>query len=163
TMPPSPRRTLLRGTNGTPRRAFPTSLFCRERPPWRSALLAPLILIVLALSLVVRTAALADEPEGRKMALLVGVKKYKKEELSDLKFTENDVTELAELLRQGGYRRVVVLTQKAGAADPDLLPTGENIRDSLRGLLKGLRPRDSVLLAFSGHGVQFQGEKEHYF
>jgi TPR repeat protein len=103
------------------------------------------------------------KPEGKKIALLVGVKKYKKEELSDLKYTENDVNRLAELLRRSGYQRVVVMTQRAGVEDPDLAPTGENIREVLMSLLKNLKPQDSVLLAFSGHGVQFKDGKDHYF
>jgi enterochelin esterase family protein len=102
-------------------------------------------------------------PAGKKVALLVGVRKYKKEELSDLKFTENDVNDLAALLRQNGYRRVVVLTQKNGANNPDLLPTGDNIREYLQTTLKNCQPEDTVLLSFSGHGVQFKEEKEHYF
>jgi TPR repeat protein len=104
-----------------------------------------------------------DKPEGRKVALLVGVKKYKKEELSDLRFPENDVVELAALLRQGGYQPVIVLTQTAGSQSPDLLPTGDNIREALTGLLSSLRPDDTALLAFSGHGVQFKEDADHYF
>src|SRR5262249_18626620 len=103
------------------------------------------------------------KPEGKKIALLVGVKKSKKDELSDLKYTENDVTRLAELLRRSGYQRVVVMTQREGVVDPDLAPTGDNIREVLTALLKNLRPQDSVLLAFSGHGVQYKDAKDHYF
>src|SRR5262249_24529974 len=60
------------------------------------------------------------KPEGKKVALLVGVKKYKKDQLSDLKFTENDVSDLASLLKLDGYHRVVLMTERAGADDPDL-------------------------------------------
>jgi hypothetical protein len=102
-----------------------------------------------------------DSTPGKKYALLIGVRKYKREELSDLKYTENDVEKLAKVLEKSGYRRVTVLTQKAG--DPDLLPTGENIREHFQAMLKGCKPEDTILLAFSGHGVQFKEEKEHYF
>src|SRR5262249_11788215 len=100
---------------------------------------------------------------GKRVALLVGVKKYKKDQLSDLKFTENDVNDLAEVLKLEGYRRVVLMTQRAGADDPDLLPTGNHIRETLRALAKGLQAEDTLLVALSGHGVQFPGDGEHYF
>jgi hypothetical protein len=78
-------------------------------------------------------------PEGKRVALLVGVKKYKKDELSDLKYPENDINDLASLLKLDGYRRVVVMTQRAGADDPDLLPAGDHIRESRAVLRKGSR------------------------
>src|SRR5437762_9316465 len=99
-----------------------------------------LLLASVALLLCCAPAPAQPKTEGRKVALLVGVKRYKKEELSDLKFTENDINDLANLLKQSGYRRVVVMTQKAAATEPDLLPTADNIRDNLTGLLKNLDP-----------------------
>jgi TPR repeat protein len=125
----------------------------------------PRRLLLASVALLLSCAPVLAQPraEGKKVALLVGVKRYKKEELSDLKYTENDVNDLAALLKQSGYRRVVVLTQKTGSTEPDLLPTAENIRENLSGLLKNLEAGDTVLVAFSGHGVQFPGEKEHYF
>src|SRR5262249_42588764 len=79
------------------------------------------------------------------------------------KYPENDINDLAEVLRDAGYKRVVVLTQSEGARNADQLPTARNIRDHLKSLLEGLRTEDTVLLAFSGHGVQFKGKQEHYF
>ena len=37
----------------------------------------------------------------------------------------------------------------------DLLPTRANILKFLREYLKGMRPTDSIVVAFAGHGVQF--------
>jgi uncharacterized protein (TIGR03067 family) len=50
----------------------------------------------------------------------------------------------------------------AGAVDLDLMPTGENIRRELKTLLKRAED-DTVLLAFSGHGVQLKESKQHHF
>jgi formylglycine-generating enzyme required for sulfatase activity len=111
-------------------------------------------------------AALAQENEpqaGRRYALLVGVRNYKKDQLKSLKYTENDVNDLAQVLKDAGYKRVVLLTQKEGDKNVDLLPTGANIRDQLKGLLEHRKPEDSILLAFSGHGVQFKDDPECYF
>jgi hypothetical protein len=100
---------------------------------------------------------------GRSYALLVGVKNYRKDELTSLKYTENDVATLAKVLKEQGYKRVVLMTQKEGADNEELLPTAGNIRDQVKALLEDRKEGDSVLIALSGHGVQFKGEKQHYF
>src|SRR5438128_2658580 len=114
----------------------------------------PRLLGVLALAALLPL--LAQEPKfavkGKKCALLVGVKQYKKGELTNLKYTENDVTDLAKLLEDAGYKVVLMTQTNAAASDLDLMPTGENIRRELMTLLK--REDDTVLLAFSGHGAQ---------
>jgi tetratricopeptide (TPR) repeat protein len=102
-------------------------------------------------------------PAGQRYALLVGVKQYDKAELRGLDYTENDVTALAELFKNAGYKRVVLLTQTRGAFEARYLPTAANIRRELKGLLEARRPDDTVVLAFAGHGVQFAGSDEPYF
>ncbi len=111
--------------------------------------------------------ALADEeaPAGKQYALLVGVRNYRKDELRRLEYAENDVNDLARVLKAAGYRRVILMTQgeAAAAGDDELLPTADNIRTQLKGLLEDRKPEDTVLVAFSGHGVQPRDKKEHYF
>ena len=106
-----------------------------------------------------------DAPAGRKYALLVGVRAYDKDQLRSLRFTENDVNGLAAVLKDAGYKRVVLMTQtEAGTSgDTTLLPNAKNIRRKLAAILDGLRADDSVLIAFSGHGVQFRDQKASYF
>ena len=58
------------------------------------------------------------------------------------------------MLRQAGYARVVLLTTQTGTADEKRRPTMANIQRELKGLLKGRTKRDTVLVAFSGHGLQ---------
>jgi TPR repeat protein len=109
------------------------------------------------------TNLLAAQATGRKIAVLVGVKQYRGDELSNLKYTENDVQALADVLKRSGYHRVVVMTQRGAVENAEMLPTAKNIRDVLTAQIKGLTAQDSILLGFSGHGVQFKGEKDQYF
>lgn len=106
----------------------------------------------------------ADAPApGHKLALLIAVRQYNKNELRPLQHTENDVNGLEKALKGAGYRRVVLMTQTLGAEETRYLPTGTNIRKELRGILADRREGDSVVIALSGHGVQFQGKDEHFF
>src|SRR5262245_47675675 len=69
---------------------------------------------------------------GKRYALLVGVKDYEHDKLSDLSYTENDVEELAKVLKAAGYADAVVLTTTRGKADAALRPTAKNIREQLK-------------------------------
>jgi uncharacterized caspase-like protein len=92
--------------------------------------------------------AQAQAARGKKYALLVGVKKYNHARLPDLYFTENDVTELAKLLRPAGYE-VTLLTDSQGQK-----PTAANIKAALAKLMKDRGKGDTVLVALAGHGLQ---------
>ncbi len=124
---------------------------------------APHVLAIVAL--LVAALAPAQDAAGRKYALLVGVRDYKGTDLSALKYTENDVHELADLLRRSKYRRVTLLTQKEGydRKNDDFFPTAENIRDGLKVTLADRQPADTVLVAFAGHGVQLKEPAGMYF
>src|SRR5262249_17786266 len=101
--------------------------------------------------------------KGQKYALLIGVRKYTSTELTPLEYTENDVRVLAGVLRGAGFKRVVLMTQKDGAEEPRYLPKAPNIRRELKTLLQNCKPRDTVIVAVCGHGVQFRGSDEPYF
>src|SRR5262245_2979185 len=75
--------------------------------------------------------ARAQPPQGKKYAILVGVKQYSHDSLRDLKHTENDVEELGKLLGDGGFDEVVLLTSSRGAKADASKPTAENIRKQL--------------------------------
>ena len=104
-----------------------------------------------------------QETVGRKYAILVGVKEYDRNQLKNLPFAENDVSEMAEILTQSGFRRVELLTQAEGAKKSRFLPLAKTIRETIAGVLEDREKDDLVLIAFAGHGVQFKGEKENYF
>jgi tetratricopeptide (TPR) repeat protein len=117
---------------------------------------------MLRTSLLVALLALAPAQAAR-YALLVGVRQYDRAELTPLNYPENDVAVLAEVLRVGGYRRVVLLTQTRGAFEERYRPTAKNIRRELKAFLDERTDGDTVLVAFCGHGVQLAGSDEPYF
>ena len=82
--------------------------------------------------------------------------------LNNLKFCENDVNGLAEVLRGQKYNRVIVLTRAEWKArdNDDLEPTAANIRDQLKAILEDRKEGDTVLLAFSGHGATQEGRQD---
>ena len=128
----------------------------------RTALLCgALVLAVTVLSCPSRANAAA--PEGEKYAVLIGVREYDKNELHDLNYAEDDITELAAVLREAGYKRVLLLTQTVGAKQARFLPLAANVRKVLKGVLEDRTEGDTVLIALAGHGVQFQGEDQSYF
>ncbi len=115
--------------------------------------------LVLVLWLLGGTLAQADQ-----YAFLVAVQDYGNE-LTQLRYTENDVNALADALKALGYpeENITRLTQGVGAKKLRYLPLGANIRKELALLLKGLAPEDSLVLGFSGHGVQFKGDATQYY
>jgi TPR repeat protein len=128
----------------------------------------PRALLSAAALLAAATAASAQNPirpPAGRYALLVGVRQYDKNELRDLPYAEPDVTELARVLRDAGYRpeNVVLMTQTAGAEYARSLPLAANVRKELRLLLRTRSRDDTVLVALAGHGVQFKGSDEQFF
>src|ERR1700686_1371662 len=101
-----------------------------------------LVAVGLALAALPQLGRAADAPQGRQYALLVGVRNYNKDELHSLPYTENDAMELGQVLRDAGYKRVVVMTQTEAAkeGDNELLPEGRHIRDQLDALLRDRQP-----------------------
>jgi hypothetical protein len=102
------------------------------------------------------------EERPRRIAVLVGVKAYNHAELPDLEFTERDVTELGNLLRQAGYE-VTLLTTTEGARDGRRKPTLANIRRELQNAFRNVTKQDTVLIGLAGHGLQPAGAKGSYF
>ena len=103
--------------------------------------------------------------DADQFAFLVGVKQYDKNELTDLKYTERDVNSLANVLYQQGFpaKNVVLLSQAKTVENRRWFPSAKNIRNEFDLLLTGLDREDTIIVAFSGHGVQFDGEKTNYF
>ena len=96
-------------------------------------------------------------PEGKKVALLIGVTDYERSShFPDLKYTENDVEKLAEILRSpaANFSTVRLLTNTRGKKNAADAPTAENINKALQALVVGRKPRDTVLIALSGHGIE---------
>ena len=108
---------------------------------------------------------LADEPkEGRRYALVVGVQNYEGTALGNLRYCDNDAAGLADALEKLGYHVTLMTRPEWKAKDrDDLLPTADNILDNLKAILLNRKRADTVLLAFSGHGVQLKKDGKMYF
>jgi formylglycine-generating enzyme required for sulfatase activity len=120
----------------------------------------PLGVVVALATLAVLPLVWAQPPAGKKYAVLVGVNRYQHDQLKKLSYAEADVADLADLLRKAGYQ-VTLLT--GSAQDEGLLPTKQNIERRMRQVLDGCREGDTVVLAFSGHGLQFEGKDDCFF
>lgn len=95
--------------------------------------------------------------ESKKYALLIGVNKYEHGKLLKLEYAVNDATELRDVLKEAGYE-TTLLTDESGVK-----PTGAAIVKSVGDILRKSRAGDTVVFAFAGHGVQFEGDKDSYF
>jgi len=112
---------------------------------------------LLAFGLVAR----ADEPKSHeRYALLVGVNEYEHNKLKPLHFAENDASALSVVLKSAQYH-VTLLTTKS--ASSELKPTKLNIEKQLGQILKECHKGDTIVIAFSGHGLQFEGEADAFF
>jgi len=110
----------------------------------------PLVVLVLA-----SAAALGQQPpEPQRFALLVGVNEYDHEELKKLQFAENDVNELGDVLKKGGYE-VTRLTGKDA--------TKKAVEEKLLAITKAFPKNGVLIVAFAGHGLQFEGDTDNYF
>ena len=105
--------------------------------------------------------ALSAVPAERRRALLIGIDDYPPvgESWNDLTCCAKDARDLAAALEEyAGYlpENIVLMTFEQGddMNDP-LAPTGENIKKRLSKMASELRPSDSLLFAFCGHGVAF--------
>jgi formylglycine-generating enzyme required for sulfatase activity len=106
--------------------------------------------------------SLAQETAGKRHALLVGVNEYQHAKLPPLKYAVNDVTELGKVLSAAGYD-VTLLTDDAGKKDEKLAPTKASIERHLREIARRCKKGDTLVLALTGHGLQFGGQKDAYY
>lgn len=84
---------------------------------------------------------------------------------SSLRYAEQDVHTLADLYTKAGVpsRNILLMTHRTAASDPNLIPRSDLIRANFEQFLKKPSSQDSIIVGFSGHGVQFKGEEFGYF
>lgn len=110
--------------------------------------------------------ATVPRTRGERFAFLVGVRSYRFPDGSiDLEYTEADVDELSRMLLKQGVPRqnIRLLTQWSEADNPELAPTGANIRRQLKKLLVDCIPDDSVLVAVTGMGGESGAERTYCY
>lgn len=84
---------------------------------------------------------------GAKLALVIGNSDY--QSANTLPNPKNDASELANLLRQEGFRLV--------GDGPQVDLTIAKMEELLRATYSEARPSDSLFVFYAGHGVQFRG------
>lgn len=109
----------------------------------------------------------ANSAEGR-YAFLVGVENYEPTELPDLDWAVDDIEGIGKALKNLGF---LVVSMTSNDTIPSRHPSNrDDIVDQLDTFLNNLSKDDTVVVAFSGHGVQLKtdasdpaGVKELYF
>ncbi len=120
-----------------------------------------LLLIVVAL---LSPAAARAGGGGTSYAFLVGCGNYRKTEFHQLPFTGNDVLGLRDALVQTGFAPENVFVLYDRTPEPErFLPIRAHILQELDLLLGGMKATDTLVVALSGHGLQYKGEPVSYF
>jgi len=92
---------------------------------------------------------------GQNWALLIGIDKYQRPEVPALVGAANDARALRDaLIQYGGVAAEHVFVLTSDASDPNSLPTRNNIAFRLGWLSQQVRPGDSLIVFYSGHGFQ---------
>ncbi len=102
-------------------------------------------------------AALAAPAASRRIALLVGVADYLDGSILKLKTSRRDAQDMAITLQSLAWDKVIVLTDDADARSPSF-PTRGNIEKQAALISELVGKNDTILLFFSGHGANQQGE-----
>ncbi len=103
---------------------------------------------------------------GDNYAFLVAVGDYDVKQFKPLAYTRNDVLEFAKALTDSGFKseNIVLMHDVLKTLKSQrYLPQAEKIRKEFDLLLSGVDEGDSVIVAFAGHGVQFEGDDRNFF
>lgn len=98
------------------------------------------------------------EATGRKWAVVIGIDRYQNPGVTPLKYAEADARTLADaLVKYGGFQPndvFVLTTDKTGYE----FPTRTNVAFRFDYLIKSMGPNDTLVVYFSGHGVEIEGQ-----
>lgn len=98
------------------------------------------------------------EATGRKWAIVIGINRYQNPGITPLQFAEADARMLADaLVKYGGFQSkdvFVLTTDRAGYE----FPTRTNVAFRFDYLIKNMGPNDTLVVYFSGHGVEIEGQ-----
>lgn len=120
----------------------------------------------LLLGLVISSTAghLSAQPnQGRTFAFLVACGDYDKTQLRPVPFTVGEMKLFRDVLITSGVADNNIVFLHDDAKPVRFLPTRTNILDEFKLLMERLRPGDAVIVALSGHGVQFKDDPFGYF
>jgi len=94
-----------------------------------------------------------QESHSKAWALLIGIERYEK--ASALRYTVNDVAQIAETLsNRGAFRTDRILQIVDTAQDSKQLPTRNNLLQQIPSFMQQPAEQDQVIVYFSGHGFR---------
>jgi uncharacterized caspase-like protein len=93
-------------------------------------------------------------PIKNKWAILIGINKYSSTGFRPLRYAVPDVAKIYEILSEASYDKehIRLLTDKS--TNFNLRPTRNNILNEIWRVSKSAGNEDSILLYFSGHGIE---------
>ena len=122
------------------------------------------ILPIVSVAMLATLYVLAQENTGKKYALLVGVQEYANGSgLRRLEYTQKDVTDLAEVLKQQGYIVTIMTESEYKPGKEFVLPDAKKIIKMLTRLVNDCKPEDTLLVALTGHGAHLKENNKLYF
>lgn len=107
-------------------------------------------IVALALILLAPTARGKSEDPPRQYAVVVGINDYDSPQVNPLRYAVADAKALAATLRDLGYKVFSLTSDRDG----EEAPTRTNIIFRLGWMRDHLRPQDSLIFFFSGHGME---------
>ncbi len=105
--------------------------------------------------------ALADFEDlygQEKYAFIVGVENYDPEFFRNLDYAEDDAIALAAQLESMEYQVSLMTSQQRNPQHKPNTPT--KILRMLDGVLQGIQSDDTLVISFSGHGIQFSDDED---
>ncbi|MCA9238989.1 MAG: caspase family protein [Planctomycetales bacterium] len=94
---------------------------------------------------------------GEQWAVLIGVKSHDDQSLN-LGYTDRDVESLKRVLTERSRIAPERLLQLSDLSGEENQPTQQRIKELMPEFLARLTPQDSVVIFYSGHGVELHGE-----
>lgn len=98
--------------------------------------------------------------DGITYALIVGINKYESSDITPLRYAASDAIAFRNVLIEKGLvsdRNAFLMT-----TETELLPTGPNILFRIGKLMDVVKPDDTVIFYYAGHGQALQGESLLY-
>ena len=120
---------------------------------------------LLAVLLLLPSLVVAQEKPGTNYAFLVSCgEKYNKAQLHPLPKSFRDVDDYRKALEATGFEAENIVFLHDKTAEPErFLPEKAKILKELKLLLASVEAKDTLVVALSGHGLHFTGDKTSYF
>ncbi len=122
-----------------------------------------LVFLVAVAALAAVVPAQAQDKKGVDYAFLVACSGYDKTQLRELPYTVNDIEDFKKALLTTGFAEANVKVLHDKQTERRYHSERSKIMKELKLLLAGVKPEDTLAVAFSGHGVHFKGDKTGYF